>query len=165
MFYQIFPVLTRDYFLSLAWSLFSKCHLAVHRRGKWNSNLIKMLCSLPNSSSHIWFSLFWFCGWAMTSIQLNQSFLKGRPYGSHFYMLFGMTRQQQECVLTEGSTETLMFACYSHEHASVPRWRRHDLGFSRLQPTVYEPNCHFLLTFDLAPVDSSSFYLLKLAFF
>lgn len=38
--------------------------------------LIKMLCSLPNSSHHIWFSLFVFCGWAMTSIQLNQSPLK-----------------------------------------------------------------------------------------
>lgn len=38
--------------------------------------LIKMLCSLPNSSPHIWFSLSVFCGWAMTSIQLNQALLK-----------------------------------------------------------------------------------------
>ncbi len=38
--------------------------------------LIKMLCSLPNSSPHIWFSLFVFCGWATTSIQLNQCLFK-----------------------------------------------------------------------------------------
>lgn len=38
--------------------------------------LIKMLCSLPNSSPHIWFPLFVFCGWARTSTPLNQSLLK-----------------------------------------------------------------------------------------
>lgn len=38
--------------------------------------LIKMLCSLPNSSPHIWFPLFVFCGWAWTSTPLNQSPLK-----------------------------------------------------------------------------------------
>lgn len=75
MFQRLYPVLTRGFLLAVAPSLFSQCHLAVHTQGKVKLYLIKMLCSLPNSSPHIWFSLFVFCGWAMASMQLNQSLL------------------------------------------------------------------------------------------
>lgn len=119
--------------------------------------LIKMLCSLPNSSHHIWFSLFAFCGWAMTSIQLNQCFSKGRPDGSHFYMLFGMTRLQQdseECVLTEGGAETLLYLLVIH---MCPEGKSSEL--SELQWSIYERSCHFPLTLVLAPVDWNSLCL------
>lgn len=66
-----YPRLTSE-----ARSLFAKCHLAVHPPRQVKLYLIKMLCSLPNSSPHIWFPLFVFCGWARTSTPLNQSLLK-----------------------------------------------------------------------------------------
>lgn len=66
-----YPRLTSE-----ARSLFAKCHLAVHPPRQVKLYLIKMLCSLPNSSPHIWFPLFMFCGWARTSTPLNQSLLK-----------------------------------------------------------------------------------------
>ena len=85
--------------------LFGKCHLAGSSVRLVKLYLIKMLCSLPNSYFHMWFSLGVFCGWALTSTLLNQCFLKQgrggcsgvegrgcrRPSGSHSYMLFGMT--------------------------------------------------------------------------
>ena len=56
--------------------LFGKCHLAGSSTRLVKLYLIKMLCSLPNSYFHMWFSLRVFCGWALTSTLLNQCFLK-----------------------------------------------------------------------------------------
>lgn len=106
--------------------------------------LIKMLCSLPNSSLHIWFSLFVFRGWAATSTHSSISpSWKGGPYGSHFYMLFGMTRLQQDR-WELGNTETLLRLLDSHTHIGFPsreRERERHSGSLELQQTVCEPNC------------------------
>lgn len=86
--------------------------------------LIKMLCSLPNSSLHIWFSLFVFRGWAATSTHSSISpSWKGGPYGSYFYMLFGMTRLQQDR-WELGNTETLLRLLDSHTHIGFPSRER-----------------------------------------
>lgn len=56
---------------------------------------------------------------------------------------------------------TVMFACYSHMHISFPSQRREGFGFSELQQTVCELNCHFTLLLEVAPVHLNHFYILE----
>lgn len=78
---------------------------------------------------------------------------EGGPYGSHFYMLFGMTRAAgpQE----PGNAENVVtLACYAHMHVGLPNRgeERGVSGFSELQQAVCETSCHFLLPLKVAPV-------------
>lgn len=127
--------------------------------------LIKMLCSLPNSSPHIWFSLFVFCGWATTSIQLNQSLLKRETIWVTFLHVVWYDKAAAgpaRNVSRQRATQKLtVFACYSHMHISFPSQRKEGFGFSESQQTVCEPNCHFPLPLEVAPVHLKHFYILK----
>lgn len=121
-----------------------------------------MLCSLPNSSPHTWFSLFVFCGWAMTSIQLNQSLLKRETIWVTFLHVVwydkaaaGMCPHRGRC------RNTVMFACYSHMRISSPRPRRGSLGFLDSQQSVCELNCHLPLLLGMAPVNLNHLFILK----
>lgn len=125
--------------------------------------LIKMLCSLPNSSLHIWFSLFVFRGWAATSMHSSISpSWKGGPYGSHFYMLFGMTRVQQDR-WELGNTETPLRLLVIHIFtlASAAGKEREALWVVGVTTDGLWTQPSVPITLVLAPVHSNHFCLLE----
>lgn len=107
-----------------------------------------MLCSLPNSSPRIWFLLFVLRGWPATfhaaqSVPLLRKKKGGRPYGSHFYMLFGMTRLQGQARAgpAQKSTSPFIRICSGKENERL----------SGLQQTACERCCQLPLALEVAP--------------
>ena len=92
--------------------------------------LIKMLCSLPYSSPHIWFSLFVFCGWATASIQLNQSLLKRETIWVTFLHVVWYDKAAAGPVRNVSRQRATqkhgVFACYSHMHISRREQRERE---------------------------------------
>lgn len=83
--------------------------------------LIKMLCSLPYSSPHIWFSLFVFCGWATTSIQLNQSLLKRETIWVTFLHVVWYDKAAagpERNVSSQRATQKLCYVCLLFTYSS-----------------------------------------------
>lgn len=118
--------------------------------------LIKMLCSLPYSSPHIWFSLFVFCGWAMTSIQLNQSLMRRETIWVAFLHVVwydkaaaGPARNVSRQRATQ--KHRCVSLLFTYMHISFPSRRGEGFGFSALQQPVCEVNCHFPLALEVAP--------------
>lgn len=125
-----------------------------------------MLCSLPNSSPHIWFSLFVFCGWAMTSIQLNQSLSKRETIWVTFLHVVWYDKAAAgpvRNVSSQRATQKRCYVCSLFTYAYEPPEpeSREGFGFLELQQTVCELNCRFTLLLEVAPVHLNHFYTLK----
>lgn len=149
-FIHLFSVNQRTLFFLPSLSLFSESHITGHPAGRVKLYLIKMLSSLPNSSPHIWFSLFVFRGWAMISIQLNQSLLNRQPIWVTFLHVVWYDKAAAAPVRNASSLRAahrplcllVILICTWASWA----W------FLEFLPHVCEHNCHFPLTLEVAPV-------------
>lgn len=119
-FIHLFSVNQRTLFFLPSLSLFSESHITGHPAGRVKLYLIKMLSSLPNSSPTYGSPYLYSVGGLWFPYSSISPSWTGSPYGSHFYMLFGMTRLRQHrwgmCLHWGQRTDPCVCLLFSYAH-------------------------------------------------